>query len=337
MKVTDRRTLPRSNLSLTVMGLGCAQMGGLYRWTSLAEAEAVADAAWNAGLRYYDTAPFYGFTRAERRLGTLLGERERSHYAVSTKAGRLMVPDATVGAEEDGYVRPLPFRPVYDYSYDGILKSFEHSQQRLGLIHIDILYVHDIGRFTHGDRHEHYWTQLTRGGGFRALGELRAGGQVAAVGLGVNEHEVVQDALQAFDIDVTMLAGRYTLLEQRSLPLLDACVRAGASIVIAGPFNSGILVGNNKFNYADAPAEVVARVRALRAVCDEFAVPLPAAALQFPMAHPAVVTCVSGSRTAGQLQSNIDWFEQPIPPEFWDVLKERGLVEETAPLPSPAA
>jgi D-threo-aldose 1-dehydrogenase len=217
------------------------------------------------------------------------------------------------------------------------MRSFEDSLQRLGVSRIDILYVHDIGRANHGDQHERYWKQLT-GGGFRALDELRRSGQVKAVGFGVNEWEVVRDAMREFDLDCTMLAGRYTLLEQHCLsPFLDECVRRGTAIVIAGVFNSGILAGNTKFNYDEAPPAVVARVRALEEVCAEFSVPLPAAALQFPMAHPAVVSCVVGTRTAAQLQKNLQWFEQPIPAALWQTLQERGLIDPAAPLPSPEA
>jgi len=333
MKASERRTLPRRDLSLTVLGLGSAPMGGLYSPTSYAEAQAATEAAWDHGIRYFDTAPYYGYTRSERRLGALLSDRERESYVISTKAGRLMVPDESVSEEENGWVRPLPFRPTYDYTYDAILKSFEDSQQRLGIVRIDILYIHDIGRYTHGDRHEHYWRQLTTGGGFRALLELRRSGHVTAIGLGVNEAEVVQDAMQEADLDVVMLAGRYTLLEQMSLPLLERCVRAETGIIIAGPFNSGVLVGNNKFNYEDAPSEIVQRVHALQAVCDRFDVPLPAAALHFPMAHPAVVSCVTGARNAEQLQTNVAWFERSIPAELWTELRKLGLVDEAAPLP----
>jgi D-threo-aldose 1-dehydrogenase len=333
MKVSERRAIPRRDLSLTALGLGSAPMGGLYSPTSHAEAQAATEAAWAQGIRYFDTAPYYGYTRSERRLGALLCDRERDSYVISTKAGRLMVPDDGVSNEENGWFRPLPFRPTYDYTYDAILKSFEDSQQRLGVIKIDILYIHDIGRYTHGDRHGHYWHQLTAGGGFRALLELRRSGRVTAIGLGVNEAEVVHDAMQEADLDVVMLAGRYTLLEQMSLPLLEKCVRAGTGIVIAGPFNSGILVGNNKFDYEDAPPDVVQRVQALKAVCDDFDVPLPAAALHFPMAHPAVVSCVTGARNAQQLQSNVAWFESAIPAELWTALRKLGLVDEAAPLP----
>ncbi len=336
MRASDRRTLPRTNLALTRLGLGGAPIGGLYRSTSCAETEATVNAAWDGGIRYFDTAPYYGYTRSERRIGTLLCEHERDAFIVSTKVGRLMVPDAGIGGDENGWINPLPFRPAYDYSYDAILRSFEDSQQRLGIFRIDILYVHDIGRYTHGDRHDHHWAQLTKGGGFRALGELRSSGRVRAVGLGVNEWEVVHDAMQEFDLDVTMLAGRYTLLEQKCVSFLDQCVRARNAIVIAGAFNSGVLVGNNKFNYEDAPAEIVERVRVLKTTCDEFAVPLPAAAIQFPMAHPAVVGCVTGAHTASQLQANIAWFESAIPSEFWAALAARRLVADGSPLPAGA-
>jgi D-threo-aldose 1-dehydrogenase len=333
LKVSDGRPLPRCKLSLTQLGLGGAPMGGLYRTTTPAEATALFEAAWAGGIRYFDTAPYYGYTRAERRLGSLLCECDRESYVISTKAGRLMVPDPSIGADENGWINPLPFRPTYDYTYDAILRSFEDSQQRLGIIKINLLLIHDIGRYTHGEQHNHYWAQLTKGGGFRAFSELRNSGRVEAVGLGVNEWEVVHDAMQEFDLDVTMLAGRYTLLEQTSLPLLDECVRLKNAIVIAGPFNSGILAGSNKFNYTDAPAEISARAQALKSLCAEFGVSLPAAALQFPMAHAAVVSCVTGAQNAHEVQANIASFETPIPAEFWQMLAARGLVDEGAPLP----
>lgn len=337
MLAKDTFLLPRSSLTLTALGMGCTGIGGLYQPTSEAGARSAVDEAWELGLRYFDTAPYYGFTLSEHRLGAALRERPRDAYVVSTKVGRLMKPDATVRPGENDWAAPLPFRPMYDYSYDGILRSHEDSLQRLGLAHVDILFVHDIGRMTHGDRHEHYWEQLTAGGGFKALDELRRSGQVSAIGLGVNEWEVVYDSMQEIDLDCTLLAGRYTLLEQASLsPLLDACERAGNAIVIGGPFNSGILAGNRKFNYMDAPAEIVRRVEQLEAVCREFSVPLPAAALQFPMAHPAVVSCIPGGRDVTQLRQNVAWFDMPIPAELWSTLKSRGLVDERAPVPAGA-
>ncbi|MBL0375005.1 aldo/keto reductase [Rhizobium sp. KVB221] len=333
MKITQTRTLSRRPVTLNLLGLGCAQMGGLYRSTSYQDAAATFDAAWDAGIRYFDTAPYYGYSRSERRLGTMLGEKPRDAYVVSTKAGRVMTPDTNISAEENGWVNPLKFRPVFDYSHDGILRSFEHSQQRLGLATIDILYLHDIGSVTHGEQHLHYWSQLTEGGGFKALDRLRSEKSVSAVGLGVNEWQIIRDAVAAFDIDVAMLAGRYTLLEQESLAFLDDCAARGVGIVAAGVFNSGILAGNKKFNYEDASPELLDRVDQLQAVCDEAGVLLQAAALQFPLAHPAVVSVVTGVRNAGQLASNIGWFEQEIPATFWEELRSRGLLAEGAPFP----
>ncbi|WP_411880814.1 aldo/keto reductase [Polaromonas sp. YR568] len=335
MHTSDLKTLPRVNLRLTALGLGCSQMGGLYRATSAREVEDVFGSAWAAGVRYFDTAPYYGYTRSEHRLGAQLAERPRHEYVVSTKVGRLLRPDAGVAPGDGGWANPYPFRPVYDYSYSGVMRSFEDSLQRLGLAHIDILYVHDIGRDTHGEQHAHHWQQLTTGGGFRALDELRGSGATRAVGLGVNEWRVVMDGMQEFDLDCTMLAGRYTLLEQDCLtPLLDHCRRRGNAIVAAGPFNSGILAGNTKFNYAEAPPAVVARVKALAQTCEEFSVPLQAAALQFPLAHPAVVCCVTGAETAAQLQQNVAWLAQDIPPALWQALRDRGLLNPAAPVPA---
>ncbi|MDQ7981658.1 aldo/keto reductase [Paraburkholderia sp. SARCC-3016] len=334
MKASATRTLPRSGLSMTALGLGCSQFGGLYRPMAAAEAAALADAAWSAGLRYFDTAPYYGYTLSERRVGQALGARERSAYTLSTKVGRLMRPDASVKPGDDNWAEPLPFRPVYDYSYDGIMRSYEDSRQRLGLARIDVLYVHDIGRMTHGEQHAHYWTQLTDGGGFRALLALRSSGEIGGIGLGVNEWEVAADALNEVELDAILLAGRYTLLEQTALePLLDVCVRRETAIVVGGVFNSGVLAGNGKFNYADAPAEVVDRVSQLSALCARFEVPLPAAALQFPFAHPAVVSCVVGARSVSQLQQNIAWLEQTIPADFWAALRAAHLIDAQVPLP----
>lgn len=334
MKVSDRRNLSRVDLDITVLGLGCAQMGNLYKVTPYQESKGAFDAAWSAGVRYFDTAPFYGYTRSELRLGTMLGEHPREDYIVSTKVGRVMTPDASVGPEENDFIHPLPFRPVFDYSYDGIMRSFESSQIRLGLLSPDILYVHDIGAAEHGEKHAHYWEQITTGGGFRALERLRSEGSVKAVGLGVNDAHVIGDALEVFDLDIAMLAGRYTALEQESLAVLDTCAERGVGIVAAGVFNSGILAGNRKFNYTDAPAHLLERVNVLENTCREAGVSLQAVALQFPSAHPAVVSVVSGARNADQIRSNIAWFEEDIPDAVWRELETRQIFAEGAPLPT---
>jgi len=333
MRVSDTRACARAGLRLSALGMGCAPIGGLYQAVTEEQARAAVDAAWGLGMRYFDTAPYYGYTRSERRLGAALAGRPRGDYVISTKVGRVMEPDASVRPGEDGWADPLPFRPRYDYSYDGVLRSYEDSLQRLGVEQIDILFVHDIGAATHGAQHQHYWQQLTQGGGLRALQGLREQGCVRAIGLGVNEWEVVRDAMQECALDCTLLAGRYTLLEQGALsPFLEACQRQGNAIVIGGPFNSGVLAGNGKFNYADAPPAVLARVEAIAAVCRAFDVPLQAAALQFPLAHPAVVSCIPGAHGVAQLRQNAAWFEQAIPPALWQELKRRGLIDERAPV-----
>ncbi|SHK72762.1 aldo/keto reductase [Paraburkholderia sp. DD10] len=337
-KVGRRRGVARTALQVTGLGLGTAPLGGLYRDLSDEEAHATVAAAWDAGVRYFDTAPHYGNTKAEHRLGDALRRYPRGDYVLSTKVGRRFVPRTTPYEGKEGWQNPLPFEAIYDYTHDGILRSFEDSQQRLGIVDIDILLVHDIGRATHGDENPHYWRQLTEGGGFRALDELRSAGAIKAVGLGVNEGAVILEAMAEFDIDCALLAGRYTLLEQTTLDdLLPACEKRGVSILLGGAFNSGILArgveGDLKFNYGDAPREVIERVARLQAVCREHGVPLAAAALQFPYAHPAVATVLTGARSADELRENAASFEQPIPAELWSALRDQGLLDHRAPAP----
>ena len=333
MKVTDRRGTARSGLRLTALGAGTSAIGGLYEAVDEPTAAATLEAAWNAGLRYFDTAPYYGYTLSEQRLGALLRELPRDEVVVSTKVGRLMQPDASVRAGDDGWATPLPFRPVFDYSRDAVLRSFEDSRRRLGLERIDLVLVHDIGRMAHGERHSTHWDALTRGGGFRALEQLRAAGLIRAFGLGVNEVRAVRDAMNEVQLDCTLLAGRYTLLEQGALALLDDCAERGTGVVIGGPFNSGLLAGQRKFEYRDASAELLARADALRAACASHGVALEAAALQFPLGHRAVVSVVTGMRSPAEVRANIDLFERPIPAALWDDLRERGLLAPNAPCP----
>jgi D-threo-aldose 1-dehydrogenase len=262
----------------------------------------------------------------------------RNEFVLSTKVGRRFVPRKNPYDGSEGWQNPLPFEAIYDYTHDGILRSFEDSQQRLGIVDIDILLVHDIGTFTHGERNAHYWQQLTQGGGFRALDELRSQGVVKAVGLGVNEGQAILDAMRDFDIDCALLAGRYTLLEQATLDdLLPECEKRNVSILLGGAFNSGILArgveGDLKFNYGDAPPEVIARVARLEAVCKVHGVPLAAAALQFPYAHPAVATVLTGARSAEELRENVASFDKPVPAELWQALRDHGLLDPRAPVP----
>src|SRR5436305_907814 len=292
----EKRRIGRTSLEVTVLGLGCATLGGTRIPVARQCAEAIVRAAWDAGVRYVDAAPYYGFGQAERAVGDALRDEPRDEWVLSTKVGRLLRPFPQA-APEPGRKHPLPFGVAYDYSYDGIMRSFEDSLQRLGLARIDILYVHDIGVYQHG-REAHPALMCTlRESGYRALEELRGGGAVRAIGIGVNEREVLLEAMDWGQWDAFLLAGRYTLLEQAPLDdLLPRCAAAGTSIVVGGPLNSGILAGRDTWNYNPAPPEIVAKVKAIAAICDAHSVPLPAAALQFPLAHPAVAAIIPGPR-----------------------------------------
>jgi D-threo-aldose 1-dehydrogenase len=252
---------------------------------------------------------------------------------LSTKVGRLLRPNAT-GVHADGRTHPLPFDPVYDYTYDGIMRSFEDSLQRLGLARIDILYVHDIGIYQHGAEAHPGLMRSLRDSGYRALESLRGGGAVQAIGIGVNEREVLLEALEWGQWDAFLLAGRYTLLEQAPLDdLMPKCQAAGTSIVVGGPLNSGILAGRDTWNYRTAPPAIVARVDAIRTVCDRYGVPLAAAALQFPLAHPAVAAIIPGPRNVAEFDANLGLLRQPIPAALWQELREARLLHPAAPTP----
>ncbi|MCB8880522.1 aldo/keto reductase [Acidisoma cellulosilytica] len=330
MKAKTPRPLGKTGLTVTALGLGTAPLGGLYNAVSAPDAMAVLEAGWDAGIRYFDSAPMYGLTRAEHLLGRLLQERTED-FVISTKVGRLMMteragrtlpPAPPKNPFDAGFQNALPFREIFDYSYDGVMRSFDDSQQRLGLRRLDILFVHDIGPVTHGERQAHHWSALTKGGGFRALQELKAHRDIAGFGLGVNEWEVIRDALEETDLDACLLAGRYTLLDRSAAEVfLPLAQKRDVAIAVGGAFNSGILAappgGLQKFNYVDASSDVIARVEALRAVCADHGVPLPAAAIQFPLRHPAVATVVIGAQTKDQLHQNIAWFDTDLPDSLW--------------------
>ncbi len=327
MLVSMRRKITRGGLEVTALGLGCAAFGGLYRDAPLADARDALQAAWDRGIRYFDVAPMYGLGRAEHILGDFLREAASpaSEAVVSTKAGRLMVSPrpgraATAAPKnpfDSGWVNGLNFAEVFDYSHDGIMRSFDDSQQRLGRPEIDLIFLHDIGRVTHGDRNDAHWHDL-KAGGFRALEELRAAGIIKGFGLGVNEGAVIEAAMEETDLDCCLLAGRYSLLDRDGAGLLGKAARRGVAIVAGGVFNSGILAGGDaKFNYVDAQPEVIQRVEHLQAVCARHGVPLGAAAIQFPLRHPGVTSVVVGARTARTITTSADWFEIPIPEALW--------------------
>ena len=332
MKVTQTHQLGSTGVTVTGLGLGCASFGGLYAPMPGKTAAGILRAAWDAGVRHFDAAPMYGLGRAEHLLGHFLREEVEAgdDVVISTKVGRLMTrerPGRPLPAKhaqnpfDTGWDSALAFQEVFDYSYDAIMRSFDDSQQRLGLADIDLLYVHDIGRVTHAERHDHHWAQLTTGRGFRALAELRDAGIIKGFGLGVNECEVIEDAMSEADLDCCLLAGRYSLLDQSAETLFDKAQAAGVSFVLGGVFNSGILAGGpSKFNYVDAPQEIIDRVAQMTAVCAEFGVPLGAAAIQFPMRHAAVSSVMVGAGQASDVTTNVGWFEQDIPEDLWAAL-----------------
>ena len=326
----EQRQVGQTGLMIETLGLGGAPLGGNFASLDYRQAAELIEAAKDAGIGYFDTAPWYGFGRSERVMGDLL---RGTDYVLSDKVGRLLRPGPVENPMDFGMVEPLPFHVVYDYSYDGIMRAFEDNLQRLGLDRIDILLAHDIGAFQHGEENTRHFKDLAEGG-YRAMDELRKSGLVKAIGLGVNENQVCEDALGIGDWDAFLLAGRYTLLEQTPLDtLFPACRAAGTTIICGGPFNSGILVGREMWNYAKAPSEIVDKVRALSAVADEFSVPLAAAALQFPLGSALVSSVIPGPRDRGELEQIIQWFETPIPQEFWAMLKSKGLLGQGVPVP----
>lgn len=332
MPLTKRRLAGASSLELTTLGLGGAAFGGLYSGVTREDAVHTLQAALAAGINYFDTAPYYGFGRSERVMGDVLREQHQP-FVLSSKVGRLLKAGAVDNPAAYGWPEGLPFTPVFDYSYDAMMRSFEDSLQRLGLAQIDILYIHDIGAATHGAEHEaHFKTAMHSG--YKALDELRSAGLIKAFGLGVNEWQVCKAVLDYGQWDVFLLAGRYTLLEQEAADkLFPACQKTNTSIVIGGPFNSGILVGGDTWNYGKAPHEIIAKVEQLKALCQDYQVALPAAALQFPLAHECVVSVIPGVRHPHELAQILDWTQQTIPAEFWAALKQQGLLAEQVPTP----
>jgi len=329
------RRIGKTELEVTTLGLGGATLAGMMVDVPAEQARATVDRALAVGINYYDTAPQYGLGRSEHFVGDAL-RFKRAGTVLSSKVGRLLRPvlQDSDRVYSHSWANPFPFDQVYDYSYDGIMRSYEDSLQRLGLASIDILFVHDIGVMTHGEKNAGYWRQLVDGG-YRALSELKSSGAISAIGLGVNEWQVIMDAFDIGDWDVFLLAGRYTLLEQTSLsPLLETCVKRGASIVVGGPFNGGALMGTGTWNYARAPQEIIDRVKALEAFCTEFGVPIGAAALQFPLAHPAVATILPGPKSPAELDGILDWWRAKIPDAFWDALADRHIVAANTPLPN---
>lgn len=314
---------------MDVLGLGCAPLGGNFVDLNYNQAAEIIRFALESGIRYFDTAPWYGFGRSERVVGDQL---RNSQFIISSKVGRILKPGAVDNPSNYGMVDPLPFHPVYDYSYDGIMRSFEDGLQRLGLDHIDILLVHDIGEFQHGEENQRHFKDLSETG-YKAMDELRNNDVVKAIGLGVNENKVCLDALEIGNWDVFLLAGRYTLLEQTPLDsLFPKCKNAGTSIICGGPFNSGVLVGREMWNYANAPKDVVNKVKSLKKIAENFNIPLPAAALQFPLFNEIITSVIPGARSKNEFKQILQWFTLNIPIDFWKELIAKELIHHEAPI-----
>lgn len=336
MPEPSQPTLLPCGLRLSRLGFGAATQGGLFQQVGQAESTAVFERAWQAGVRYFDTAPWYGFGLSELRLGEFL--RQLDGWVLSSKVGRLLregIPPHPSQLYTDGlpvFKTTTPYNVAYDYSYDGFMRSFEESLQRLGVDKIDILFIHDpdvTGRSV----------REVMEGGYRALHELREQGLVKAIGAGMNQWEMPLEFAQAGEFDLFLLAGRYTLLEQTSMPFMDYCAQRGIGVVVGGVYNSGLLADPRPgahYNYLEASPEVLQRALGIQAVCRRFGLDLKAAAIQFPLAHPAVASVLTAARDVGQLEQNLAAFRAPIPPEFWQALRGEGLLEPSIPTPAEA-
>jgi D-threo-aldose 1-dehydrogenase len=337
-----RRRVGKTKLEVTTLGLGGAPMGGFRANISDAEAVGLTDVAYELGVRYFDTSPFYGYGRSELRMGAGLREKPRDDYVLSTKIGRIMHA-MTPGEKPPADFREngLPgFAPVFDYTYDGVMRSLEHSYFRLGISRIDIALVHDVDFWTIKDRavlDQRFKTVMDSG--FKALDELRRAGVIGAIGVGINESDTSLRFIQAGDFDCMLLAGRYTLLEQGGLEaFLPECVKRGVSVILGGPYNSGILTGgvtdNTTHDYVQAPAHLIEKARKIEAVCKRHGVELGAAAMQFPLFHPALCAVIPGALAAREVKQNVERLSVKIPTELWSELKREKLLDPSAPTPN---
>jgi D-threo-aldose 1-dehydrogenase len=325
------RKIGQTDLSVTEYSFGTAPLGGMYRACPRETAMETLEAAWTGGLRFIDTAPWYGFGLAERRVGDFLRDKPKGSYVLSTKVGRLQRPVPDDKVPSYGFVDPLPFDTDYDYSYDGIMRSVDFSYARLGLNRIDILFVHDIGVYTHGaERNAVYLRQLLDGG-LKALDKLKSSGAIAAYGLGVNEVPVCLDVMGEADIDCILLAGRYTLLDRTATAeLLPLCEKKKTSLVVGGVFNSGILatgpVDGSHFDYMPATPEVLEKVRAMETIARSQGLPLAAPAIQFPLQSPVVASVLLGTAKPSSLLRNMELTERRLQPDDFRAYDAHTLV-----------
>ncbi|MEM1316379.1 MAG: aldo/keto reductase, partial [Pseudomonadota bacterium] len=322
---------------------GGAPLGNLLAPLSDATAEATLQASWDAGMRWFDTAPLYGLGLSEERVGRFFRGAARGEATISTKVGRVLEDCAPEDATPDKFIDVPSRRFDFDYGYDGVMRSHEQSLARMGVEAVDVLFCHDVDVFTHGSEAERdRRIKAFLDGGLRAMLELREQGAVKAIGAGINEWQAARLLAEAADVDVFLLAGRYTLLEQTALEsFLPFCERRGIGILLGGPFNSGVLatgaVEGALYDYAPAPPEVLARVARIERVCAAHGVALPAAALRFPLAHPQVFSIIPGTRTPEETARAVETLQADIPAGLWSDLRAEGLIREDAPTPEAAS
>jgi D-threo-aldose 1-dehydrogenase len=337
MLVSDTKVNARSGLTFTALSYGGAPIGNFNGVFSDADAQDMVSQAWDQGIRYFDTAPGYGNGLSEHRLGHALRRRDRKELVLSTKVGRVLTPTLDAPSTNGQYLDIPPFVAGYDYSYDGVMRAVEQSMQRMLTDHFDALFIHDCDRYTHGSAAPELFHQAIVSA-FPALESLREQQVVKAIGFGINETDLMIEAVKSTDVDVCLLAGRYTLLEQEPLDeLFPICEEQGVGIVLGGVYNSGVLatgpISGARFNYATADANILAKAGQLQDVCRRHDVPLPAVALQFAYAHPVVVSACIGARNEKQQARNAELFESNVPGDLWDDLRAAKLIRSDAPTP----
>ncbi len=338
MNSFQQRPLGRTSLSLSIFGFGGSSVGNLYHPVAEEEASDAIDAAYGAGIRYFDVAPLYGNGLGEHRMGRDLRRYRRDSFVLSTKVGRLLEPLDPRSAEVEASSSGLPFQVVHDYGYDGVMRSMEDSLQRLGMNRVDIALIHDIDAHNHGETGQKQYFREAMAGAYPALKRMRDEGTIQAIGVGVNDWRVCQACLEEADFDCFLLAGRYTLLDQGALgTFLPACLDRGIGVIIGAPFNSGILapdaVDGATYNDAKPTPAIFEKVRRMNQVCAGHGVSPAAAALRFPLGHGAVASVLAGVRSAAQVEENIRLFDEAIPEDLWQELKHEKLIDATAPIP----
>lgn len=331
MDPIEKSPLGKSSLKVTRLGIGGGALGGLYADPGDEVAMSTVHRALAVGVNFFDTAPLYGYGKSELRIGKALAGVDRSRFVLATKVGRILEPEdpAKLTDRICEFDNAPPLRPCFDFSRGGVMRSFEESLQRLNVDCIDVLHIHDPD--------EHY-DQVIRET-YLAVRQLREQGLVRAIGVGMNQAEMLVRFATECDFDCFLLAGRYTLLDQTGLKkLLPICLEKRISIILGGPFNSGILatgaVRNAKFDYQDAPAEILKKLTQIETVCSEYRIPLKAAALQFPFTHPAVAGVIPGCRSEFEVEDNMRMMQTLIPPDFWEELRRKGVLPEDVPVPA---